>query len=61
MKRKKDNIEMITRDLLKKSVQQPATEDFNEQLMQKVMQAPIPVAQKTNGKALKKAWYFAWL
>ena len=54
------DIDNLTRGLLKKSLQKPASSDFDEVLMQKIIQAPMPVKQKSNGISTKKAWIF-WI
>lgn len=56
MKEKREDIEKLTRDLMKRSILSPESADFDDQLMQKISEAPAPIALKTNGSDAKKAW-----
>lgn len=58
MNRENQDIDKLTRDLLKKSIQIPATSDFDDQLMEKILLLPSPAKLKSNGNSIKKAWLF---
>lgn len=58
MNREYQDFDKLTRDLLKKSLQAPATSDFDDQLMEKIILLPSPAKAKSNGNTIKKAWLF---
>lgn len=58
MKRENQDIDKLARDLLKKSIQIPATSDFDDRLMEKIMLLPSPAKAKSNSNSIKKAWLF---
>ena len=41
------------RELLKKSIQQPQSPDFDEKLMEKIIQIPLTTSESINGKTLQ--------
>lgn len=58
MNKNHQDIDWMTRNLLKKSIQKPESTDFDDQLMGKILRAPSPVKAKSNGNITKKAWFF---
>ena len=60
MKKEHKDIDMLSRDLLCKSLLKPVSSDFNDLLMDKILLAPSPAKVKTNGKSVQKAWIF-WI
>ena len=52
------DIDALTKELLKKSLQKPASSNFDDQLMNKIMLSPSPEKLKSNGTNLRKAWIF---
>ena len=58
MNRENHDIDKLTRDLLKKSLQKPISLDFDDQLMGKIHLAPSPAKLRSNGSSTKKAWLF---
>lgn len=50
------DIDRLTKDLLKKSLQHPASSGFDDQLMDKIVCLPAPSSR--NGFSIKKAWVF---
>lgn len=47
-----------TRNLLQKSILIPASEDFDDRIMEKVLLAPSPSKLKSNGNIARKAFMF---
>ena len=60
MKKNHKNIDMLSKELLSKSLLKPVSSDFDDQLMDKILLATSPAKVKTNGKSVKKAWVF-WM
>lgn len=58
MKKEHQDIDRLTKELLKKSIQKPSTADFDDVLMDKIMLAPPPARLSSNGNNVKKAWMF---
>lgn len=58
MKKEHLDIDKLTKELLKKSLQKPAASNFDDQLMEKIMHSPSPAKLKSNGTNLRKAWIF---
>ena len=58
MKEQHEDIEKLTRDLMKRSILSPESSDFDDQLMKKITAAPAPLVLKSNGADTKKAWRF---
>jgi len=58
MNKEHQDINKLTKELLKKSIQKPASSDFNDQLMDKILLAPSPAKLKSNGRNVKRAWLF---
>lgn len=60
MKTGKNDIERLTGQLMKKSLQSPVDKDFDEKLMRMIHDAPVPAAKSTD-KLLKNGWRFLML
>lgn len=60
MKEANNDIEQLTRELLSKSLLQPASSSFEDKLMDKILLAPSPAKRKANGDITRKAWFF-WI
>ena len=58
MKKNHQDIDRLTQELLKKSIQKPISADFDDVLMDKIMLTPPPVRLGSNGNNLKRAWLF---
>jgi len=58
MKKEQQSIEDHTKNLLQKSLLKPISEDFNDQLMQKILQAPAYPEVKVKNNYSRKAWIF---
>ena len=56
MKEQHEDIERMTRHLMKRSILSPESADFDDQLMQKIVTSPAPVELKPNGNDTRKAW-----
>jgi hypothetical protein len=56
MKKERNEIDRLTEQLLKKSMLKPEHEDFNELLMQKILDLPAPV--QANGSLFKNGWRY---
>ncbi len=56
----KNDIEGLTRELLKRGLQRPADKDFDEKLMKMIHEAPVPVATGAD-RLLKNGWRFLML
>jgi len=52
------NIDKMTGDLLKKGIQNPNSQDFNDELMKKITSLPKPEVIKTSNRFLKNGWRF---
>lgn len=61
MNKDHQDIEKITKGLLRKSLLRPSTPDFDDLLMNKIQSSPLPVKQHIAGNSLKKAWQFLLL
>ncbi len=59
MSKEHNELDKLTSELLKKSIQKPNNSDFNDQLMEKIVLAPSPIKISENGINAKKAW-FLW-
>lgn len=60
MKKEHKHIDMVSRELLSKSLLKPVSSGFDDLLMDKIRLAPSPAKVKTNGKSVKKAWIY-WI
>lgn len=60
MKEQHEEVDQMTRSLMKRSILSPASPDFDDRLMEKIADAPAPVAVKSNGNDARKAWKF-WM
>lgn len=58
MKKDQKKIDTQTKELLKKSILKPSSLDFDDQLMQKIFDAPASTSVKSNGYITGKAWIF---
>ena len=58
MKKEQQSIEDHTKNLLQKSLLNPVSEDFNDQLMQKILQAPAYPEVEVKNNYARKAWIF---
>ena len=58
MNNERQDIDRLSKELLKKSIVRPDSSDFSEQLMKKVFLAPSPGKWKTNRGIIRKAWFF---
>ncbi|MCG8307834.1 MAG: hypothetical protein MI975_10630 [Cytophagales bacterium] len=56
MKKKQQNIDKQTRDLIRKSVLKPTSPNFDALIMQKISLVPRPSKVNSNGFNLRKAW-----
>ena len=56
----KNDIDRLTRLLLKKGLQSPTDKDFDDKLMKMIHEAPVPVA-KSIDKLFKNGWRFLML
>ena len=57
----KKDIEKMTGDLLKKSLDKPKNSNFDDELMKKIMELPKPILKGSNGKLFKNGWWFLFL
>lgn len=60
MKNEHKDIDMLSRELLSKSLLKPVSSDFDDLLMDKIRLAHSPAKEKTNEIGIKKAWIF-WI
>jgi uncharacterized protein YacL len=60
MNKKNRSIDELSNELLKKSMLRPASSDFNDHLMEKILLTTSPAKLKSNGNNVKKAWIF-WI
>lgn len=60
MKKEHKHIDMLSRELLSKSLLKPVSSGFDDLLMDKIRLTPSPAKVKTNGKSVKKAWIY-WI
>ena len=58
MNKEQQKIEDQTRNLLRKSTLKPISEDFNDHLMQQIIQSPPPLGIKLKNNYARKAWFF---
>lgn len=58
MKKEHQDIDKLTQELLKKSIQKPVTADFDEALMDKILLSSPPSRLRSNGNNVKRAWLF---
>ena len=58
MKKNNQDIDKLTRQLLKKSMQKPSKINFDDVLMEKILHSPTPPRLTSNGSTTKKAWIF---
>lgn len=49
-------LDKLTKELLGKSLLVPASADFDDKLMDKILLAPFPGKVKSNGISIRKAW-----
>jgi len=54
----KKEIEKMTGDLLKKSLRKIESPNFDDELMQKILEQPKPVVIQSNAKLFKNGWRF---
>ncbi len=52
------DIDKITADLLKKSLQKPESKNFDDSLMGKIMELPKPTISQADSKLFKNGWRF---
>ena len=58
MKEEHKDIDLLSRELLSKSLLKPVSSDFDDLLMDKIRLAQSPSKVKANGLSVKKAWIF---
>jgi len=57
----KKDIEKMTGDLLKRSLDRPNNPNFDDELMNKIMAIPKPIIWETQAKLFKTGWWFLFL
>ncbi len=60
MKKSISDIDKLTKELLSKSLLKPASSDFDDKLMNKILLAPSPARLNSNRNNTRKAWIF-WI
>ena len=55
------NIDKMTSDLMKKGLQRPESDQFDDELMKKILALPKPQAVQYNSKLMKNGWRFLLL
>lgn len=60
MKKAISDIDKLTKELLSKGLLKPASSDFDDKLMNKILSAPSPARLNSNGNNTRKAWIF-WI
>jgi len=58
MNNKKQDIDSLSRELLKKSIVRPESSDFDKILMEKIQISPSPTIRNSNAKNIQKGWLF---
>lgn len=58
MKNEHKDLDRLTKELIAKSLLKPASADFDDKLMDKILLAPIPGKLKFNVNNAKRAWIF---
>lgn len=56
MNNEQKELDILTKELLGKSLLVPASADFDDTLMDKILLAPYPGKLTSNGNSTKKAW-----